>query len=174
MTGPLLVFYRLATLTIGSAALVITRRNPVHSALFLVITFMGVAGLYVLLEAEFLAAVQVLVYAGGIMVLFLFVIMLVDLEERGRAPRLLPALRPRSVALSVALAVLVVGLLLGAFVAIPYVSGQGGTEILRVHGGNIESVAMGLFRYYVLPFELASVLLLVAMIGAVVLARFRT
>src|SRR5881628_3062703 len=97
MTAQLLVFYLLAALTVGGASLVVTRRNPVHSALFLVVAFMGVAGVFVLLEAEFLAAVQVLVYAGGIMVLFLFVIMLVDLEERGRRAPFGRRLRPRAV-----------------------------------------------------------------------------
>jgi len=174
MTPQLVLFYLLAALTVGSAALVVTRRNAVHSALFLIVTFMGVAGLYVLMEAEFLAAVQVLVYAGGIMVLFLFVIMLVDLEERGRAEGPRPAARRRGrIGLSLLLTFLLVALLLVAFTSAQY-AGQGADgAVLRAQGGNVESVAVALFQNYLLPFELASVLLLVAMIGAVVLAKHR-
>ena len=174
MTPQLVLFYLLAALTVGSAALVVTRRNAVHSALFLIVTFMGVAGLYVLMEAEFLAAVQVLVYAGGIMVLFLFVIMLVDLQERGRAEGPRPAVRRRGrIGLSLLLTFLLVALLLVAFTSAQY-AGQGADgAVLRAQGGNVESVAVALFQNYLLPFELASVLLLVAMIGAVVLAKHR-
>jgi len=174
MTAQLLVFYLLAGLTVGSASLVVTRRNPVHSALFLVLAFMGVAGIYVILEAEFLAAVQVLVYAGGIMVLFLFVIMLVDLEERGRpAGAKVPRFRAKAFGASLLLCGLLVTLLLAAFLTTPYPASSGNGEALRSSGGNLESIAIGMYQHYVLPFELASVLLLVAMIGAVVLAKSR-
>src|SRR5438093_5175926 len=84
MSGSQAIFYFLGALTLLGAVGMITRKNAVHSALLLIATLMGVAGIYVVLEAEFLAAVQVLVYAGGVMVLFLFVIMLVDLEQRGK------------------------------------------------------------------------------------------
>src|SRR2546427_12613535 len=87
MSGSQIVYYILAAVTVLAAVGVITRKSAVHSAIFLIAALMGVAGIYIVLEAEFLAAVQVLVYAGGVMVLFLFVIMLVDLEERGRAER---------------------------------------------------------------------------------------
>ena len=175
MTGSQIVFYILAVLVVGGAIGVITRRNAVHSAILLIGTLMSVAGIYVLLEAEFLAAVQVLVYAGGVMVLFLFVILLVDLEQRGRkdaAPR-----KPVSRA-AIAIGALATGLLLVAMLAVflrqSLGEASGATEALRAHGGNLGAVSMSLFRWYVLPFELASVLLLVAMIGAVVLARFKS
>src|SRR2546427_12303724 len=87
MSGSQIVYYILAAVTVLAAVGVITRKNAVHSAIFLIAALMGVAGIYVVLEAEFLAAVQVLVYAGGVMVLFLFVIMLVDLEQRGKPER---------------------------------------------------------------------------------------
>src|ERR1043166_2364493 len=87
MSGSQIVYYILAAVVVLAAVGVITRKSAVHSAIFLIAALMGVAGIYVVLEAEFLAAVQVLVYAGGVMVLFLFVIMLVDLEERGRPER---------------------------------------------------------------------------------------
>ncbi len=76
-----MIFYLLASIAVVSAAMVIMSRSPIHSAIYLVLTFLCIAGVYLLLEAEFIAMVQVLVYAGGIMVLFLFVIMLVNLKE---------------------------------------------------------------------------------------------
>ena len=85
MEPQLVIFTLLAAVGLGSAVMMITRKNPVHSALYLVVTFFSVAGIYVVLGAAFLAAVQVLVYAGGIMVLFLFVIMLVDSPGTARA-----------------------------------------------------------------------------------------
>ena len=176
MSPQLLIFYLLAGIAVACAVGVITRKNPVHSALFLVVAFFAVAGIYVVLEAEFLAAVQVLVYAGGIMVLFLFVIMLVDLEERGRQPRAPLAPRALHMVAAVGLPVLTIGAILTVYRALGKVPGwgvSGDTAILRDHGGNLESVSVALFQYYALPFELASVLLLVAMIGAIVLAKSR-
>lgn len=127
-------------------------------------SFLSIAALYVLLEAEFVAAVQVLVYAGGIMVLFLFVIMLVNLRE-------VQSLRPRLPAVASAL----IGLLaVGALLAIVDRGTLGppapGVSSLRA-GGNLQAVGEAMFRDYLLPFEIASVLLLVAMIGAILLAR---
>ena len=160
-----IVFYLLASLCLVSAVMVITRRSPIHAALFLVLAFFCVAGIYILLSAEFLAAVQVLVYAGGIMVLFLFVIMLVPLDLKQLRP---PA---RHVAGSLLLAVLLSGLLVSRFWKTGDVAAPGGLSPLPGGGGNIETVGMELYQRYLLPFEIASVLLLVAMIGAVVLAR---
>ncbi len=167
MSPQLTVFALLSAIGIGSAIMVVTRRNLVHAALYLVVTFLSVAAVYVLLHAEFLAAAQVLVYAGGIMVLFLFVILLVDVPrvtgERAGGRR-------GHVASAVTLTALVVGLLASfAF--------TGGTEaasdraVLAADGGNLETVALELFRHYLLPFEAVSILLLVAMVGVIVLAR---
>jgi len=163
----MLMFYVLAGVCLGSAMMVITRRNPVHAALFLVLAFFCVAGIYVILSAEFLAAVQILVYAGGILVLFLFVIMLVPLEPEGSRP---PVRTARNIAFSM-LGVLLLAGVLFTFFREAEPSGQPGTAALLAHGGNIEAVGMELYRRYLLPFEIASILLLVAMIGAVVLAR---
>jgi NADH-quinone oxidoreductase subunit J len=137
----------------------------VHSAIYLVLTFLCVAGVYILLRAEFVAAVQVFVYAGGIVVLFLFVIMLVNLSD---------ALGPRvrlHATFSAVVGCAATGLLL-------YVAGRGGLEStfspgtdLSAQGGNLQQVGWALYRDYLLPFEIVSVLLLVAMIGAIVLAR---
>jgi NADH-quinone oxidoreductase subunit J len=160
-----MVFYVLASLAVVSAVMVITRRSAVHAALFLVLTFFCVAGIYVILSAEFLAAVQVLVYAGGIMVLFLFVIMLVPLEARQLRPPV------RHVAGSLLLAGLLAASLISFFAAAKGPETGDGIQPLASGGGNIETVGLLLYQRYMLPFEIASVLLLVAMIGAVVLAR---
>jgi NADH-quinone oxidoreductase subunit J len=164
MTITAIIFYVLASIAVMSGLLVIWSRNAVHSAIYLVLSFLCIAAIYVLLEAEFVAAVQVLVYAGGIMVLFLFVIMLVNLRDMfGRRVRV-------HATFSSVVGLGVVGIVL-------YVYGKAGLpgastapSILRA-GGNLQAVGWEMLRAYVLPFEIASILLLVAMIGAIVLAR---
>jgi len=157
-------FYVLAAMAVVSALMVVTRKSPVHAAMFLVFTFFCVAGVYVTMSAELLAAVQVLVYAGGIVVLFLFVIMLVPL---GSGIQRLPVRRG-------AVAILLAGLLAVAVLSI-YSHAVASEMSMATEGtkimGNIETVGTELYTRYLLPFEVASVLLLVAMIGAVVLAR---
>ena len=166
-----LFFYILGAITLISGLLVILMRNPVHSALFLIITFLSIAGIFVVLDAEFIAAVQVLVYAGGIMVLFLFVIMLVTMGEQKKG---MIGFKRFHVAVSIVLALLLAGALISVFFINPFSSTEpDDTEVLRGGGGNIEAIGIGLYRYYILPFEVASVLLLAAMIGAVVLAKYR-
>ena len=166
MDFQLATFWVFAAVGLISALLVITRRNPLHSALFLVVTFFSVAAIYVLLHAEFIAVVQVLVYAGGILVLFLFVILLVDVRRE-------PGLR------RVGAGHLIMAIALTSLVAAPLAvhfwgaspQSAGHVAELSADGGNLETVAMSLFRYYLLPFEVVSILLLVALVGAVVLAR---
>ncbi|MCX6537329.1 MAG: NADH-quinone oxidoreductase subunit J [Acidobacteria bacterium] len=158
------VFYIFALLILGFAVLVITAKSTVHSVLYLVADFLCVAALYVVLQAQFLAVIQVMVYAGGIVVLYLFVVMLVNLKrppELHRDPRRLGRL-----GLVMALAVF------GELVAISAYgwltpSGVAGT----LDPKNIEQVGRALYTDYLVPFEVASVLLLVAMIGAIVLAK---
>jgi len=159
-----ILFYVLSAVAVGAGVQVIASRNPIHSAIGLVTSFLAIAGLYVLLHAEFVAAVQVLVYAGGIMVLFLFVIMLVNLRDR-------PPLRPRlRGAFAAAAGLLAIGAMLVA-------AGRGRLLGTAAGGpgaaatGNLEAVGTALFTQALLPFEIASVLLLVAMVGAIVLAR---
>src|SRR5262245_19736316 len=171
--GSEVVFGLLAAITVLGAIGVITQKNAVHSALLLIATLMSVAGIYVLLEAEFLAAVQVLVYAGGVMVLFLFVIMLVDLEQRGKEPGSVKKISKGAVAAGTVLTLVFLCLLLSTFAMEPLGQSSAGGEALRAGGGNLGSVALVMFRYYLLPFELAPVLLLVAMVGAIVLGRFK-
>lgn len=169
MTLDQVLFYGLSALAIVSALLVITRRNPVHSALFLIVTLFCVAGLYLMLHAEFLAAVQVIVYVGGIMVLFLFVIMLVNLEVVGTQRRFN---RQGWIALAASFALLV---------EFGYIILKGKNSLLlpaaataqELTKDNSEQIGLTLYQNYMLPFEIASFLLLVAMIGAVILAKRR-
>jgi len=160
-------FYTLAAVAVVSALLVVTRRNPVHSAIYLIITLLSVALLYLQLQAEFLAAVQIILYIGGIMVLFLFVIMLVRLDV---ATRQAPFNRQGLVAGVAALVLLV------EFAGAIYL-GRGTAELPRAAAGalqpNTEQIGRMLFQNYMLPFEIASLLLLVAMVGAVVMAKRR-
>ena len=165
MTAAAVVFYTLASIALVAGLMVIVSRNVMHSAIYLVLAFLAVAGIYVLLTAEFVAVVQVLVYAGGIVVLFLFLIMLVNLREAlgGRRLRL-------HAVVSGVLALLVVAQVLYIYAGGgPAPLGRGAA--LLTEGGNLQAVGWALYRDYLLPFEIASVLLLVAMIGAIVLAR---
>ena len=160
----LVAFAILAVLAAGSALGLILKKNPIHGALFLVVNLASVAALYLTLGAEFLAAAQVIVYAGAIMVLFVFAIMVLipGKEETGpdaRRPFRLAALPLGGVLL--VLLVIVVG---RAVVT----TGPGGAP------GNVEAVGRLLFTDYLFPFELTSVLLLAAMVGVLLLARRRT
>ena len=164
------VFYVLAALVLGFGVLVITARNTVHSVLFLVANFLCVAVLYVLLAAEFLAVIQVLVYAGGIVVLYLFVVMLVNLRAVPEA-RLDPRRQSR-------LGFLITGALLVEVIAIivysasrPVIVPPSLAQAEAPVSGNTEVVGWLLYTRYLIPFEVASMLLLVAMIGAIVLAK---
>jgi NADH-quinone oxidoreductase subunit J len=162
------VFYFFATLTVVSAILVITRRNVVHSAIFLATALLATAGIFLSLHAEFLFIVQIIVYTGGITVLYVFVIMLVNLDV---ALHQVQFNRHWLVALMLTL-------VLGAQVALALTLSRGSLYALppapvSALEPNTEQVAWSLFHTYMLPFELASVLLLVAMIGAVVMSKKR-
>ena len=168
MTGQAVAFYSLAALILGFAVLVISTRNTVHSVLFLVVNFLCVAALYVLLGAQFLAVIQILVYAGGIVVLYLFVVMLVNLKRPPEAHK-----DPRRLArLGFILGALVL-VELSVIVAWGYTTPSAGatmtTSDLAVN--NVERIGYLLYTDYLIPFEVASMLLLVAMIGAIVLAK---
>jgi NADH-quinone oxidoreductase subunit J len=153
-------FFSIAMLVCG--VLVIVNRNPVSSALFLVLLFCFMAGLFALLEAFFIAAIQILVYAGAVMVLFLFVVMLLDIRASAR----------RRLAWLGAVGGLVVA---GAFVwelriilNKPIALAQAGTADVS---GGLDSVVKPLFQHYLLPFEVTALLLLVAMVGVVLLSK---
>jgi NADH-quinone oxidoreductase subunit J len=164
------VFYTLAAFILGFGVLVITARNTVHSVLFLVANFLCVAMLYVTLGAEFLAVIQVLVYAGGIVVLYLFVVMLVNLKSIPDA-RLDPRRQSR-LGLLLASAVLVEVIAIVVYTANrPMVIPAPGAASDTAVRGNTEIVGWLLYTDFLIPFEVASVLLLVAMVGAILLAR---
>jgi NADH-quinone oxidoreductase subunit J len=162
-----ILFYTLAALILGFGVLVITTRNTVHSILFLVANFLCIAGLYATLGAPFLAVIQVVVYAGGIVVLYLFVVMLVNLkrppeahQDRRRQGRL-------GAALAAALLAEVVAIAVYWFAAPPGLV----PPAPPLGPNNVALIGLMLYRDYLVPFELASMLLLVAMVGAIVLAR---
>jgi NADH-quinone oxidoreductase subunit J len=164
------IFYLFAGIAVLSAALMVTRRNAIHSAVFLIAALLATAGIFLQLRAEFLFIVQIILYIGGIMVLFVFVIMLVKLDV---ALQQIQFARQKWVALLVAVALgTQVGIVLWSAGKMPWQ----GLPVLSAAAAeklppNAESVAQSLFSTYLLPFEIASILLLVAMIGAVVMAK---
>ena len=166
--GEAIAFYIIAACILGFAVLVISTKDTVHSVLFLVADFLFVAALYVLLGAQFLAAIQILVYAGGIVVLYLFVVMLVNLKRPPEAHS--DPHRLTKVGLGMSAAVLLelsaIALYSSALPATPVAPGAAMPVT-----GNTEQVGWLLYTSYLIPFEIASMLLLVAMIGAIVLAK---
>lgn len=160
-------FYMLSGLAIAGGLLVITRRNAVHSALALIVTLLAVAGLYLMLYAPFVAGVQIIVYAGGIMVLFLFVIMLVSLERTVKE-RQFNRIWPVGLAAACAL--------LALFLAV-FEKGKKLFEDRSVpaltESNNTQQIGMMLYGNYMFAFEIASLLLLVAILGAVIMAKKR-
>lgn len=164
------LFWGFAGLAVGSAALCISRRSPVASALWLVVTLFALAALFVILDAQFIGVLQVLVYAGAIMVLFLFVIMLLNLGRGGPSDLKGP------------LGLLVAALLAGTlFVQLRSLGAVGPPAAIRLPEGTmaalqreqgmVQTVAQPLFSDYLIPFEITSILLLAAIVGAVVLAK---
>ena len=164
-----IVFYTLAAFILGFAVLVVTARNTVHSVLFLVANFLCIAVLYLALAAEFLAVIQVLVYAGGIVVLYLFVVMLVNLRATAD-PRPDPRRRSR-LGFVLAAAVLAELSAILVYSAAHPAAGPPAPAAPPVPGGNTEVVGWLLYTDFLIPFEVASMLLLAAMIGAIMLAK---
>jgi NADH-quinone oxidoreductase subunit J len=159
-----ILFYVFAALTLLCGVLVVANpfsRNPVTSAMFLVLTIVSLAGLFVLLHAFFLAAVQILVYAGAVIVLFLFVIMLLDLKEEQRRKIKIFGFVGGLVSVGAIIIIALKCLRATILNAPPALTHEGGTKAL----GNL------LFQQYVLPFEVVSVLLLVAMVGVILLSK---
>ncbi len=175
------LFLLLAVVAVAASIAMITARNSIHSALFLVVDFFCLAVLYLTLNAEFLAAVQIVVYAGAIMVLFLFVITLLNPGREETADRL-GGQRPFALALGLALLVEIALLLrteavrarLGDFPVATSFAEQVQTHINGTPSapiGNVQAIGIELFTTYLLPFEVVSLVLLLAVIGAVVLAK---
>lgn len=158
----LYLFYFLSFLAVLFAILVVFSKNPIHSVLYLILTFFCIAGHYILMNAQFLAAVHVIVYAGAIMVLFLYVIMLLNLNEETEPHK--PALLKVSATICSGLFLV---MLIGALK---------GTEEIKVVSataelGTVKNLGKIMFNDFLLPFEVTSVLLLAAMVGAVMLGK---
>lgn len=161
-----LFFGYFAGVIVLTAVLVVALKNPVYSALSLLVMFFHVAGLYVTLHAEFLAAVQIIVYAGAILVLYLFVVMLLNVKRDDRYHRQWRLAAGVSVPLLVEFVVLLAGTHSGAPLAAPDATAEPAAAV-----NNTQAIGETLFSTYLFPFEVASLILLVAMVGAIILAK---
>jgi len=163
-----MLFYFFGSLAVVASLLVIGQRNPVYSVLLLILSFGALSGLYVLLDAPFVAAIQIIVYAGAIMVLFLFVVMLLNAphEETNFDERTHPMLRPGPMRFGAVLAVALIAELAWALARSAPASSFSTTPVTSV-----AAIGRSLFTDYAFQFEVTSVLILVAMVGAVVMAR---
>ncbi len=164
------LFLLFAAVALGAAVMVLVARNPVHSVLFMLLTFVNVAAMFVLLGAEFLAVIQVLVYSGAILVLFLFVVMLLQRSERPLPTVAQPLQLPVALFVGAALAVEITLVVLLAAVDQGR-KGRDTVQAIQKAGGNVEALGQQLYTTWLLPFEIASVLLLVATVGALFLAK---
>jgi len=153
---------------VASAALVVTRKNPVHSALFLILCLLSVALLFLLLGAQFVAAIQVIVYAGAIVVLFLFVVMLLNIRRETAVFHSSPVHRLAAVALVLALLVQTLAIAGGSVV---WVKKLGWVTQPNLSFGTVQAVGRELFERYLFQFEVASVLLLAAVVGAAAIVK---
>ena len=166
-------FYYMAGASVASALLAVTRKNPVHSMLWVLVLFLHAAGIFLLVGAEFLAAVQTIVYAGAILIFYLFVLMLLDLPGEEARPRF-GNHWPLAVAAAVSFAALawIARIGTGGPVLIDFAAAPQQTE--GPPQGSLAEIGNALFGPFALPFEMASLVLLAAIVGAVVLARRRT
>ena len=163
--GPIL-FAVVAAVAVGSALLMVTRRNPIMSVLFLIVNFMAIAILYLMLHAQFIAIIQILVYAGAIMVLFVFVIMLLNLGDEEHLAERLSFKKVIAVILGGGIALELV-----AALSLPGRSGWLQMAPNALEQGTVGSIGKALYRTYLFPFEVTSVLLLAAVVAVIVLAK---
>lgn len=163
---PILFFLYHAVVIIALSIVIITRRNPVHSVLWMLVLFFHIAGVYLFLNAEFLAAVQVILYAGAILVLFLFVIMMLNIKHELNADICIGEW-PIGVAIGLSVMTLVI-LGIGKFVPGPM--GQASIEAVKAET-HTKAIGRVLYMDYLFPFEIASIILLIAIVGAMVLAK---
>lgn len=160
------IFYILSILMIFSSLMVLISRKPIHSLLYLIFSFFTLAGHYILLNAQFLAVVHIIVYAGAIMVLFLFTVMLLNLNIVAEA---------RKSRLTQVIAVIASGVLLVSLVgALKGLKIEPAIDPATLQIGTVQNLGRVLFNQYVLPFEIASILFISAMVGAVMLGRKET
>lgn len=160
------VFYFLSFVAVFSALLVVFSKNPIHSVLYLIVTFFCIAGHYVLLNAEFLAIVHIIVYAGAIMVLFLYVIMMLNLNQDSE-PHKSTLLKVTATICAGLLAVVLIGALKGTDQMMAQQPAQAST-------GMVQNLGKVMFNEFLLPFEITSILLLAAMVGAIMLGKSET
>jgi len=166
-------FYALAGLAVFASAMVIGQRNPMYSVLFLIAAFAALAGLYIQLEAPFVAVAQIIIYAGAIMVLFLFVVMLLNAPQEDGAEwdRTHPLRRPGIGRFGAALAGVLILQLAYALMRVTELEAGVGSQTGGVTVSSVRELGKVLFERHAFAFEATSVLILVAMVGAVVLAR---
>jgi NADH-quinone oxidoreductase subunit J len=165
-----LLFLFGSLVTVGSAVLVVSRKNPVHSVMFLIVCLLSVALLFLLLGAQFVAALQVIVYAGAIVVLFLFVVMLLNVKKE---VAVLHSSLAHRLATVVMVAVLLIQTLVIAVASLVWVRKEGWVTQPSVNFGTVQTVGRELFARYLFQFEVASVLLLAAIVGAVAITKKR-
>lgn len=169
----LLAFYIFATVAVVSALGVLLCRNPIYSAMSLVVTFFSLGGIYILMNAEFVAVIQILVYAGAILVLFLFVIMLLNVRPQDKGEKL----TPQKIITGLVGGAVTIGLLAQIIGLFQSDLQYGPKDVYTVEAvtaeGSIGVIGRLLYGEYVLPFEVISILLLVAVIGAVLIAKRR-
>jgi NADH-quinone oxidoreductase subunit J len=158
-----IVFYMLAALSVLSALFVVFSKSPIYSVLWLIVCFFSIAGHYVMLNAQFLAIVHIIVYAGAIMVLMLFTVMLLNLNKETEPHK--PAMLKGAAIVTGGLLMLVLLAAMRSVQPAPYVAPE------KADVGFVQNVGMKLFTDFLLPFEMTSVLFIAAMIGAVVLAK---
>jgi NADH-quinone oxidoreductase subunit J len=168
------IFIIAALIAIAASLLMVTRKNPIHSALWMIVTFVAMAIIYLLLNAQFIAVAQVMVYAGAIMMLILFVIMMVHMEKgpEDEGSKKSGAAKAK-IAGALITVILLVEVLFGSlFYQMSGRTGDYPTEMVN-NAGNVKTVGSLLYGQYLFPFEIASLLLLVGIVGAVVIAKRR-
>ncbi len=169
-----ILFYVLGALAVGASLLVIGQKNPIHSVLWLIASFAGLSGLYILLDAPFVAVIQIIIYAGAIMVLFLFVVMLLNAghEDTGEDEARPVSVHRSAIRFGALLSGVLVVELVWALVSAGTLGGVfGSTATLPPAVSSVRTIGRALFTDYAFAFEVTSILILVAMVGAVVLAR---
>jgi NADH-quinone oxidoreductase subunit J len=166
-----LIFFVMAAIAVLGSLLVILQRNPIYSVLSLIGAFFGLSGLYVLLDAPFVAIVQIIIYAGAIMVLFLFVVMLLNVprEDAAEWDRSHPLYRPWPMRIGALLALLLIAQLAWALARTPGIRGGVGEQAVGI--ADVGELGRVLFTDYMFAFEVTSILILASMVGAVILAR---
>jgi NADH-quinone oxidoreductase subunit J len=171
LASELLVFYAFAAVTVLGSMFVIVQRNPIYSVLALIGAFFGLSGLYVLLDAPFVAIVQIIIYAGAIMVLFLFTVMLLNVprEDAAEWDRAHPLYRPWPLRIGAVLALALVAQLAWALMRTPGIGEGVGLQTAGI--SDVGELGEVLFTDYMFAFEVTSILILASMVGAVILAR---